>query len=203
MNHDAAGSGVTGQEHSMDERLIGRARELLKEHITADNLRKHCLATEAIMRALAPRFDADPDLWGTAGLLHDLDYDETKDDMARHGEVTAGILREEGYPEEMIEAIRSHNADNLGIERTAPFGVALAAAESATGLIAAMALILPSKKVADVKTKSVVKRMKEVAFARNVDREDIRRAGEIGLEVREFLDIGVQAMKDAAADLGL
>ena len=187
----------------MDKELVRRAGELLEEHVTAGNLRKHCRATEAIMRDLALRFDADPDLWGAAGLLHDLDYDETMDDMGRHGEVTAEILRREGYPEEMVEAIRSHNAANLGIEMTEPFGVALAAAESATGLIAAMALILPSKKLADVKTKSVVKRMKEKSFARNVDREDIRRAGEIGLEVREFLDIGVQAMKDAAADLGL
>jgi putative nucleotidyltransferase with HDIG domain len=187
----------------MDETHLRRARELLDEYIPADNLKKHCLATEAIMRALAPRYGADADLWGTAGLLHDLDYDETKDDMGRHGEVTATILRREGYPEEMIEAIRSHNADNLGIERTKPFGIALAAAESATGLIAAMALILPSKKVADVKTKSVVKRMKETAFARNVDREDIRRAGEIGLEVRDFLDVGVKAMQGVAADLDL
>lgn len=187
----------------MDEKHLQRARELLDEYIPADNLKKHCLATEAIMRDLAPRYDADADLWGTAGLLHDLDYEETKDDMGRHGEVTAALLRREGYPEEMIEAIRSHNADNLGIERTKPFGIALAAAESATGLIAAMALILPSKKVADVKTKSVVKRMKETAFARNVDREDIRRAGEIGLEVRDFLDIGVKAMQGVAADLDL
>ena len=187
----------------MDETRLRRARELLDEYIPADNLKKHSLATEAIMRDLAPRYGADADLWGTAGLLHDLDYEETKDDMGRHGEVTAAILRREGYPEEMIEAIRSHNADNLGIERTKPFGIALAAAESATGLIAAMALILPSKKVADVKTKSVVKRMKETAFARNVDREDIRRAEEIGLGVRDFLDIGVAAMRGVADDLGL
>ena len=189
----------------MDEKLHSRARSLLllEERISADNLRKHCLATEAIMRALAPRFDADPDLWGTAGLLHDLDFDETKDDMSRHGEVTAAILRNEGYPGEMIEAIRSHNADNLGIERTSPFGIALAAAESATGLIAAMALILPSKKLADVKTKSVVKRMKEKSFARNVDREDIRRAGQIGIEVPEFIEIGITAMRGVAPALGL
>jgi putative nucleotidyltransferase with HDIG domain len=187
----------------MEKRLVSRARELLDEHIQADNLKKHCLATEAIMRTLAPRYDADPDLWGIAGLLHDLDYNETKDEMTRHGDVTAEILRNEGYPDEMIEAIRSHNADNLGIERTKPFGVALAAAESATGLIAAMALILPSKKIVDVKTKSVVKRMKEPAFARNVDREDIRRSEEIGLEIREFLDIGLEAMKAIADRLDL
>lgn len=187
----------------MDETLIQRARQLLDEHITADNLRKHCLATEAVMRALAPRFDGDVELWGAAGLLHDLDYDETKGDMGRHGEVTAGILRGEGYPDEMIEAIRSHNADHLGIERTSPFGVALAAAESATGLVSAMALILPSRKIADVKTKSVVKRMKEKAFARNVDRTDIERAEEIGLPVRDFLDIAVNAMKEISDELSL
>ena len=187
----------------MEKELVRRAGELLTEHVSADNLRKHCLATEAIMRDLALRFDADPDLWGTAGLLHDLDYDATKDDMGRHGEVTAGILGEEGYPKEMVEAIRSHNAANLGIKMTEPFGVALAAAESATGLIAAMALILPSKKLADVKTRSVVKRMKEKSFARNVDREDIRRAERIGLSVSEFIDIGIRSMQRIAPDLGL
>jgi predicted hydrolase (HD superfamily) len=103
----------------------------------------------------------------------------------------------------MIEAIRSHNADHLGIARTAPFGIALAAAESATGLIAAMALILPSKKLADVKTKSVVKRMKEKSFARNVDREDIRRVDQIGFDVSGFLDIGIRAMGEIASELGL
>ncbi len=155
------------------------------------------------MRALAPRYGADPDLWAAAGLLHDLDYDETKDDMARHGDVTAEILRGEGFPGEMIEAIRSHNADHLGIERTTPFGVALAAAESATGLISAMALILPSRRIADVKVKSVVKRMREKSFARNVDRADIERASEIGLSVGELLEIGVGAMRDIASELGL
>ncbi len=187
----------------MDQALLRRAGELLEEHIGDANLKKHCLATEAIMRALAPRFDADPDLWGTAGLLHDLDYHETRDAMGRHGEVTAEILRREGYPGDMIEAIRSHNADHLGIARTAPFGIALAAAESATGLIAAMALILPSKKLADVKTKSVVKRMKEKSFARNVDREDIRRVDQIGFDVSGFLDIGIRAMGEIASELGL
>ena len=123
--------------------------------------------------------------------------------MKRHAEVTAALLRQEGYPHKLIEAIRSHNASWLGMERTRPFGVALAAAESATGLISAMALILPSKRIADVKTRSVVKRMKEKSFARNVDREDIRRAEEIGLAVPEFLDIAVGAMKGIAAELDL
>ena len=182
----------------MEQPLIERAHFLVEEHLSADNLKKHSLATEVIMRALAPIFGADADLWGTAGLLHDLDYDETKDDMVRHAEVTAEILRREGYPEELIEAIRSHNAGNLGIEMTKPFGVALAAAESATGLISAMALILPSRRLEDVKTKSVVKRMKEKSFARNVSREDIERVEEIGMTVRDFLDLGVKAMKESA-----
>ena len=140
----------------MEQQLASRARELFEEHLSAENLKKHCLATEAIMRALAPRYGRDPDLWGIAGLLHDLDYDQTKDAMTRHTEVTTDILRREGFPDEMIQAIRSHNAEHLGIERTSPFGVALTAAESATGLIVAMALILPSKKLADVKTSSVL-----------------------------------------------
>ncbi len=179
------------------------AEDLFNRHLTADNLRKHCLATEAIMRSLAPRFSADPDVWGTAGLLHDLDYDETKDDMPRHTKVTAEILLKEGFTEEIIHAIMAHNAANVGVPCDTPFDYLLAAAESLTGMIAAMALILPSKKVADVKASSIIKRMKEPAFARNVNREDIRLCEKVGLTLEDFITTGIKAMQGISDRLGL
>ncbi len=180
-----------------------KAEELFDRHVTADNLRKHCWATEAIMRELAPRFGGDPDTWGTAGLLHDLDYDATKDDMPRHTLVTADILRREGFDEELIRAIMAHNGANVGISCSAPFEYLLAASESLTGMIAAMALILPSRKAADVKVSSIVKRMKEPGFARNVNREDIRLCEKVGLPLDDFIGAGIRAMQGISDKLGL
>jgi putative nucleotidyltransferase with HDIG domain len=180
-----------------------KAEELFCRHLAADNLKKHCLATEAILRELAPRFGGDPDVWGVAGLLHDLDYDQTKDDMPRHTLVTAEILREEGFDEGIIRAIMAHNAAHVGVEMEAPLDYLLAASESLTGMIVAMALILPDKKLAGVKTKSIMKRMKEKAFARNVNREDIMLCREVGLEPDEFVTIGIQAMQKISDELGL
>jgi putative nucleotidyltransferase with HDIG domain len=182
---------------------LAKAHRLFDLHLTADNLRAHSLATEAIMRALAPRFGADPDVWGTAGLLHDLDYDATKDDMPRHTLVTAGILRQEGFDEELIRAIMAHNAAHVGVPCATPFELLLAASESLTGMISAMALILPSKKVADVKASSIIKRMKEPAFARNVNRDDIRLAEKAGLTLDDFIATGVRAMQGISDQLGL
>jgi putative nucleotidyltransferase with HDIG domain len=182
---------------------IQRAGELFDKYLTADNLRKHCLATEAIMRDLAPRFEGDPDVWGVAGLLHDLDYDETKDDMPRHTLVTAEILRSEGFSEEIIHAIMAHNSSHVGVEMGSPLDYLLAASESLTGMIVAMALILPDKKLEKVKTKSIVKRMKEKAFARSVNREDILLCQEVGQELNEFVTIGIQAMQKISGPLGL
>jgi putative nucleotidyltransferase with HDIG domain len=176
---------------------------LFDRYVTVDNLRKHSLATEAVMRELAPRFGADPDTWGTAGLLHDLDYDATRDDMPRHSLVTAEILRGHGYPEEILRAITAHNALHTGVEPESPFELLLAAGESLTGMISAMALILPSKRVADVKASSIIKRMKEPAFARTVNRDDIRLAERAGLTLDEFISAGIRAMQRIAPDLGL
>ncbi len=177
--------------------------ELFARHITADNLRKHCLATEAVMRELAPRFGGDPDVWGAAGLLHDLDYDATRDDMPRHSLVTAEILRQAAFPEEIVRAITAHNAIHTGVQPRTPLELLLAAGESLTGMISAMALILPSRKVADVKASSIIKRMKEPGFARTVNRDDIRLAEATGLTLEEFIAAGIRAMQGIAPQLGL
>jgi putative nucleotidyltransferase with HDIG domain len=180
-----------------------RTRALFDRHVTAANLRAHALATRAIMRALAPRFGADPEVWGTAGLLHDLDYDQTVEDMPRHTLVTAGILRQEGYGEEIVRAIMAHNAAHTGVQPATPFEYLLAASESLTGMISAMALILPDRKIAGVKASSIMKRMKEKSFARNVSREDILLAERAGLTLQEFIETGIRAMAGIADELGL
>jgi putative nucleotidyltransferase with HDIG domain len=176
---------------------------LLRQHVTSDILIKHCLASEAIMRALAARFGENPDHWGLAGLLHDLDFEVTKDAPGEHAAKTAEILSGEGAPADIIQAIREHNADALGIACESRMGIALTASETVTGLIVATALVQPDRRLASVKVASVRKRMKEKAFARNVSRERILDCEKIGLALDDFLTLSVEAMQGVAGELGL
>lgn len=176
---------------------------LMQEHLTTENMQKHCLASESIMRALAPRFGADPDFWGIAGLLHDLDYNETRDDMANHALVTEKILRNRGVHSEIIEAIKAHNAENLGVTRTNTMHFALTAAETITGMIIAAALVNPDKKISAVKTGSVKKRMKAKEFARSVNRDHILLCEQIGIPLEEFISVSLGAMNGISDQLGL
>ncbi len=179
------------------------AQGLMEQYLEADGIRKHCLATEAIMKALAPRFAGDPDLWGIAGLLHDLDYDATKDAIERHGLVTEQILRERGVHESIIEAIKYHNAGNLGLAPSEPIHFAITAAETITGMIVAAALVNPEKKIASLKPKSIKKRMKAKEFARSVNRDKIRLCEEIGIPLDDFIVISLDAMGSISDQLGL
>ncbi len=180
------------------------AYALLTRKLEADNLVKHCLAAEAVMRALARRFSEDEELWGMTGMLHDLDLGIVGDDMSRHGEVAAELLEEAGFPPEGVAAIRMHNAEGLGLgERSTRFEHSLAAAETVTGLIVASALVLPSKSLADVKAGSVRKRMKEAAFARGARREVIMECEEAGVPLDEFIELALEAMQGIASELGL
>jgi len=179
------------------------ALELLRTHVKTDALVKHSLATEAIMRALARKLGRDEDLWGVTGLLHDLDFESTKDAPHRHGLETAALLADADLPAEAVEAIKGHNAEGLGIERSGEFATALTAAETITGLVVATALVYPDKKVAGVKAKSIKKRMKEKAFARNVNRDHIRLCEEVGVPLPDFIDLSLSAMADVAEELGL
>ena len=179
------------------------ALDLLRAHVHAENLIKHCLASEAIMRSLALHFGEDARKWAIAGLLHDLDFEETRDTPERHGRRTAEILRENSVEEEIVEAIMAHNAEELGLQRIGRFQHALAAAETITGLIVATALVYPDRKLSGVKPSSVVKRMKKKDFARSVSREVIRECEEIGLTVPEFAELSLKAMQGVAADLDL
>ena len=176
---------------------------LMEQYLDTDNMRKHCLASETIMRSLAPKFDADPEMWGLVGLLHDLDYNETRDTMDRHCLVTEEILTERGVEKDIIDAIKHHNAENLGLTRSEPIHFALTAAETITGMIVATTLVYPDKKLASVKPKSVKKRMKAKEFARSVNRDHIRLCEEIGISLDDFVVISLQAMNEISDQLGL
>ncbi len=178
-------------------------REIFHQYVRTDTLIKHCLAAEAIMRALARRLGEDETLWGVTGLLHDLDFEETKEDPPSHTLKTAQILGEKGANEIIIRAIKAHNAEALGIQRTHPLDFALTSAENITGLIVATALVYPDKKLASVKVSSVIKRMKEKAFAKNVRREAILECQRLGLSLEEFVEISLKAMQEMSQDLGL
>ncbi|MDW7774601.1 MAG: HDIG domain-containing protein [Desulfobulbaceae bacterium] len=178
------------------------ARKLLDRHVANENMIKHCLASEAVMRSLAVKLDENPDKWGLAGLLHDLDV-ETQPDLATHTRETVQVLEELGINPDVIDAISMHNEQAHGRKRSTKFHHALAAGETITGLITASALVRPDKKLGSVKPKSVRKRFKEKAFARGADREIIRECEMLGLEVSEFCDLALQAMQVISDDLGL
>jgi putative nucleotidyltransferase with HDIG domain len=179
------------------------AMSLLKAHLKNEKLVSHCLASEAIMRALAPKFNEDPEMWGLAGLLHDLDYEITGEDSSLHGAEAAKILEPKGVSPLLIDVIKKHNAEGLGLERTTVFEHALTCAETVTGMIVATALVYPDKKIASVKTKSVTKRMKTAHFARAVSRERIMECEKIGIPLNEFVSISLAAMSEIAEELGL
>ena len=179
------------------------ALALVRQRLRNPNLVSHCLATEAVMRTLARRLGADPELWGLAGLLHDLDA-ETQPDLRTHTLETAALLAEKGVAPEIIEAIRMHNEQAQGGRRRQEiFHHALAAGETITGLIVAAALVYPDKKLASVQPKSVRKRFKERQFAAGADREIIAECEKIGIPLDEFCEVCLRAMQEVAGELGL
>jgi putative nucleotidyltransferase with HDIG domain len=175
----------------------------MEQYLETDSMRKHCLASEAIMRDLAPRFGGDPDMWGLAGLLHDIDYNDTKDTMDQHGLMTASILEQRGVDPRIIDAIKYHNAENLGLVRSETIHIALTAAETITGMLVAAALINPDKKLSSLKVKSVKKRMKAKEFARSVNRDHILLCEQIGIPLDEFIELSIGSMCKIADTLGL
>lgn len=180
-----------------------KAFELLKTHVKNENLIKHCLATEAIMRALAPRFGGDPDKWGVTGLLHDLDVELTAGDITRHTLEAEKILREHECAADIIEAVKMHNEAASGKRREEIFHKALAAGETITGLVTATALVYPDKKLSSVKSSSIIKRMKDKRFAAGVDRNIVMECEHIGIPLPEFAELALNAMRGISAELGL
>jgi putative nucleotidyltransferase with HDIG domain len=176
------------------------ALKLVKHHVKTKNLRKHMIAAEACMRALASRLDGNEDEWALAGLLHDLDYDETVDDFPRHGHMTAEMLADYDISPEIMSAIKAH-AGHGPISST--MDLALYAVDPLTGLIVAAALMHPTKKLADVDVTFVLNRFKEKRFAAGANRDQIRRCEELGLSLEDFVSICIEGMKGVSHDLGL
>lgn len=175
---------------------------LLKKNLKNKNLFSHSLAVEAVMRRLAAHFREDVEKWGLAGLLHDIDYDRTRDDPDRHSMEGAGMLEEAGLPADLVYAVRVHN-DRHGLPRLSLMDRALFATDPMTGLIVAGALIRPEKKLAAVDVQFLVNRFNEKSFARGANRETIRACSELGLSLEEFLGLGLEAMQGIAGELGL
>ncbi len=177
------------------------ALELLESQGPATHMLHHALQTEAIMRRLAVQLGEDAELWGLTGLLHDLDYPQTKDDPARHGLAAMALLTDQ-LPEPALHAIRAHNGERTGTAPDSRFDYALRCAETVTGLVAANARVRPTKMVG-MKPKSLKKKMKEKAFAANVDRQTIKECEQLGLALGDFFSLAIEAISPIAAEVGL
>ena len=176
---------------------------LLKENLKSQNLIKHSLAVEAGMRALARYFGEDEEKWGIAGLLHDIDYEKTKGDPHLHSKVGANILREMGLDHEICDAILTHNEAH-GILPLTRMAKALFCVDPLTGLIVAATLVLPSKKLKDLKVENVLNRFKEKSFAKGANREIIKKCEEyLELPLEKFIEITLKAMQEISDQLGL
>jgi putative nucleotidyltransferase with HDIG domain len=180
---------------------------LMEEYTASDSLRKHMLSVEAVMRAYAEQFGEEVERWGITGLIHDFDYEKfpNSEHSPTEGHPAEGvrILRERGYPEDILEAILGH-ATYSGTLRETLMAKTLFAVDELTGLITATALVRPSRSVSEVEARSVKKKMKDKAFARGVSREDvITGAEELGVPLDDHIAFVIRAMQSVAAEIGL
>ncbi|HET7274452.1 MAG TPA: HD domain-containing protein [Longimicrobiaceae bacterium] len=177
------------------------ALSLVHQYVDSESLRRHMYSVEAAMRAYARKFGEDEDLYGITGLVHDFDYEKRPDEHPLPG---AEILRENDYPEEVVQAVLSHNPPRTGVQPETRLDKTLHACDEITGLITAAALVRPSRSVMDLEAKSVMKKFKDRAFAAGVDREDVREAAEaLGVDLKEHVQFVIEAMRGVAGELGL
>src|SRR5436305_6248909 len=176
------------------------AWNLLTEWVSSPSLRRHMLAVEAAMRAYAPRFDGDVELWGATGLLHDLDYERYPSLEDGHPRYALRELESRGYPPELVRAVASH-ADFMGVPRVSPMEKALFAVDELCGFILAVAYVRPER-LQGMTPKSVKKKLKQPSFAAAVDREALRRgAEELGVDFDEHLQIVIGALAERQEEL--
>jgi len=197
-----AGKGNNRDEGNGIDMQRDEALKLMQANLKNGNLQKHCLAAEAVMRELARHFGEDEGLWGLAGLLHDIDYEETKADPASHSRIGAEKLEKLGLPLEVVYAVKVHNPAH-GLPRQSLMDKALYAADPLTGFIVAAALVQPDKKLAKVDVPFLLHRFREKGFARGANREQMQSCEEMGLSLEEFLGLGLKAMQGIAGELGL
>jgi putative nucleotidyltransferase with HDIG domain len=179
----------------------GEILDSIHDNVQDKNMIKHMLATEAIMRALAKKLGENEEEWGITGLIHDIDVELVEGDMSSHSKLGADIAQELGADETITHAILCHNEAH-GIPRETKLDKALFCADPLSGLITAAALVRPDK-LNGLTTKSVMKRFREKSFAAGVNREQVAQCQEIGLELEEFISLGIEAMKGIAPELGL
>jgi uncharacterized protein len=179
------------------------ALELLNSYVKNERMLNHCYASEAVLSALARRLGEDEAKWGMAGLLHDLDIELVNGDLHVHGLEAEKILRGKGFDPEIIDAVVMHNEAVSRAKRQTRFQHALSSGETITGLIVATTMVYPDKKLTSVKPKSVIKRMKEKAFAASVSRENIMECEKLGISLDEFVDISINAMREISDKIGL
>ncbi len=183
------------------------AWQLLNEYTSNQNLVRHMLAVEAALRAYARRFGEDEELWGLVGLIHDFDYERYPDlSVEAHPVVGAQMLRERGWPEEIVRAVLAHAGEYTGVRPESRLEKALVAVDELTGFLVAVALVRPTRDIRDITdVKSVQKKWKDRAFAAAVNREEIERAcRELGVDLwTEHVPLVLAAMQERAADLGL
>ncbi|EMT38186.1 HDIG domain-containing protein [Thermoanaerobacter thermohydrosulfuricus] len=178
------------------------ALALVKEYVSDETLINHMIATGAIMGGLAEKLGQDVERWVVTGILHDIDYQETKDNPELHSIRGGEILREHGLDEEIVHAVIAHNEIH-GIERITLLDKALFAVDPLSGLITATAYVMPSKKLGEVQVKSLKKKFKDKTFAKGANRDQIKTCEEFGISLDEFLEIALNEMKKIAPQIGL
>jgi putative nucleotidyltransferase with HDIG domain len=181
---------------------LEKARDLINKYLKDENNRLHSRESEVVLRAVAKHFGEDEELWAAAGLLHDLDWEQTAEDPSKHGLKTLELLKEEGFelPDDFAHAISSHNEMLTGVKRESKLDFALAAGESITGLIYAYALMRPEK-LNGMKASSLNKKFKDRNFAAKVSREFISDIEKTGLEKSEFFRIAIEAMQGISGEI--
>jgi len=179
-----------------------QALDLVGKHVTRRNVLYHMLAVETLMKTTARHFGESEETWGLVGLLHDIDYEKTETTPEKHG-LLAEVILKGLVPDDLIKAIKSHNAKNTGAIAENRMEKALTACDAISGLLVACALVMPSKKLADVKVESVAKKFKDKDFARGADRERILVSEEIGIPREKFFQVALSGLKERASAIGL
>ena len=175
---------------------------LLHNYLQNDKLRKHCYAVEAIMQETATFLKKDTHLWGIVGLLHDIDYEYTQNNPNEHGTISAELLNDL-LPSNAINAIKGHNYIHTGYLPTTYLDKALIASDAVSGLIIATALVMPHKKLEEVKISSLKKKMNDTSFAKNIDRKRIQLCQDLGMDIPTFLKISLQGLLKISDELSL
>ena len=180
----------------------GEALRIIEENVSNRKIVLHMIAVSAIMRALARYLGEDEEEWELVGLLHDIDYERTKANPARHGLEAENILKGR-VSEEVLRAIKAHNFENTGVKPETRLENALIAADAVSGLIIASALVMPHKKLEEVRVETLEKKFRQKDFARSVSRERIMFCEKLGLSRERFFELALEALKEVSGELGL